>query len=342
MKPLQSDAPALTAAADWRLRHGAGLTPTEQAEFDAWLAADPRHAAAWHEVGVTLTALDRVRAAGATDDLVRELAQRRRRRWRQRTVAGSVLALAASVAILIVFGSRSPETAARTEAAAPIIVRADERRLEDGSRVMLNTGAEISVSFAADRREVRLRQGEALFMVEPDPARPFIVIADEVEVRAVGTAFAVRAGPNALAVLVTEGRVAVAPAESAHVRRSAGDAPVVPVLVEAGRELSLAPAAPAWDRAVQPERLSESAIQRRLEWRQPRMQLADTSLEAAVAALNRENRTQIEMADPVLRRMPLTGIYRLDDADGFVHVLETHFGIKAERRPDGTVVLRRE
>ncbi len=339
MNPLDTGAAALNAAAKWRLRHAAGLTPTEQAEFDAWLAADPRHEAAWHEVGATLTALDRVSAAGEADAFVRELARRRRRR-RQRTIAGSVLALAACAAILIVFTPRATEPVARADVAAPIIVRADERRLDDGSRVMLNAGAEISVNYAADRREVRLRQGEALFMVEPDPERPFIVVVDEVEVRAVGTAFAVRSGPTAVAVLVTEGRVAVAPAESALARRAASDASVAPVLVEAGRELSLVQAAPAWDSAVQPERLSESAIKRRLEWRQPRMQLAATPLEAAVAALNRENRTQIEIADPVLRRLPLTGIYRLDDADGFVHLLDTHFGIRAERRYDGTVVLR--
>lgn len=339
MNPQPTGTPALTAAANWRLRHAAGLTPAEQAEFDAWLAADPQHAAAWHEVGVTLTALERIRAGGEADAFVRELAQRRRRR-RRRTIAAGIVALAACTAILIVFVPKSKEPMARADVTAPIIVRADERRLDDGSRVALKAGAAISVNFAANWREVRLLRGEALFMVAPDPARPFVVIADEVEVRAVGTAFAVRAGPKAVAVLVTEGQVSVVPAESAPVRRAARDATVVPVLVEAGRELSITPAATAWDSAVQSERLSASAIERRLEWRLPRMQLAGTPLEAAAAALNRENRLQIVIADPVLSRLPLTGIYRLDDADGFVHVLEAHLGVKAERRSDGTVVLR--
>lgn len=340
MSPMPASSPIIAAAAHWRVRHAAGMTPAEQRAFDAWLGADPRHDAAWREVGATLTALDRVRSTGQADDFMRELEQRRRRRSRRRLVAASVLALAACAVVMIRLWSVGTPPAADAAPTAPIIVRAEERRLEDGSRVILKAGAAVSVDFASARRIVRLRQGEALFMVEPDPARPFVVIVDDIEVRAVGTAFAVQAGAQGVAVLVTEGRVTVAPTESAPARRAAGDAAVVPVLVEAGRELALAQETPAWDSAVQPERLSESVIKRRLEWRQPRMQLAGTPLEAAVAALNRENRTQIVIADPVLRRFPLTGIYRLDDADGFVHVLDTHFGIKAERRSDGTVVLR--
>ncbi len=338
MNSRHTDTPVLNASADWRLRHAAGLTRAEQAEFDAWLAADPRHASAWHEVGATLTALDRVRNAGQAEDLVRELTLRRRRRWRRRAIAGSLLALAACAAVLVVV---SPEPAAPADAsAAPVIVRANERRLEDGSRVMLNADAAIAVNYSVTRREVRLHQGEALFMVESDPARPFVVVTGRIEVRAVGTAFAVHAGTQAVDVLVTEGRVSVTPADDRPTPHPAVPAAVVPVLVEAGRQLSVSPGAPAWDNSAQPERLSASEIDRRLAWREPRMQLAGTSLAEAVAVLNRENALQIVIADPTLGQLRLTGVYRLDDAAGFVHVLETYFGVAAAREADGTVVIR--
>lgn len=339
MNPLRGDAPALSAAANWRLRHAAGLTPAAQAEFDAWLAADPQHAAAWREVGATLMALDRIRAAGQAEDLVRELALRRRRRWRRRAIAGSVLALAACAVVLVALSPKPAAPAAAEASAAPVIVRASERRLEDGTRVVLNTDTAIAVSYSATRREVRLQQGEALFMVESDPARPFVVVTGQIEVRAVGTAFAVHAGVQAVAVLVTEGRVSVTPAANRPSQLPAAGA-AVPVLVEAGRQLSVSPGLPAWDETVQPERLSATEIDRRLAWREPRMELAGTSLAEAVAVLNRENSLQIVIADPNLSRLRLTGVYRLDDATGFVHVLETYFGVTAARNADGNMVIR--
>jgi len=331
----QSEVSTLAIAADWHVRRAAGLTPAEQAEFDAWLATDQRHAVAWREVDATLATLDQVVATGQAATMVRELARRRRRRA---AVVGATLALAACVLLLFALSPRSAAPAVPAASAAPVIVRATDRQLEDGSRVTVQPDAAIAVRYSAARREVQLLQGEALFTVEPDPARPFVVIADQVEVRAIGTAFAVRTGARAVAVLVTAGQVTVAPTE-------AGSGPVVaggttPIVVEAGRELALTLSAGAWDQAARPARLSEEEINRRLAWRQPRMHLAGTTLADAVAALNRENRVQIVIADPLLRRLQLTGVYRLDDAEGFVRLLETHFGASIERRPDHTLVIR--
>ena len=337
MIPPRPDAPTLAAAADWHVRHAAGLTPAEQAEFDTWLATDRRHAAAWRELEGTLVALDQVVTTGQAETLVRELARRRRRRRRVAVVVAA-LALAACVLLLFALSPRTADPAVPAASAAPVIVRATERQLEDGSRVTVQPDAAIAVRYSAARREVQLLQGEALFTVEPDPARPFVVIADQVEVRAIGTAFAVRTGARAVAVLVTAGQVTVTPT-------AAGSGPAVaggttPIVVEAGRELALMLAAGAWDHAARPARLSEDEINRRLAWRQPRMHLMGTTLAEAVAALNRENRVQIVIADPLLRRLQLTGVYRLDDAEGFVRLLETHFGASIERRPDHTLVIR--
>lgn len=332
----RSGAGIVKAASAWRVRHEAGLSPTEQTEFTAWLTADPHHAAAWREVNATLSALNRLRTAGMADDYVLELSQRRRRR-RQRWVAGCTLALAASLAVLL-FVRPGPEVAA-TAGTAPVIVRVDRRVLEDGSTVELNAGAEISVDYSTTRRAVRLRRGEALFQVKSDATRPFVVISREVEVRAVGTAFVVQEGARTVDVLVTEGRVSVghlAPA-AATVSGTAAAAP--PIILSAGSQLAVPPPS-AQAGTVQPRTLSATEIERRLAWRQPRMQLSGTPLSEAVEVLNRENNLQLIIADKALGEMLLTGVYRLDDALGFVHVLQSHYEVRVERRVDGSVILR--
>lgn len=324
------------AASAWRVRHDAGLSPAEQAEFAAWLTADSQHAAAWRDVNATLSALDHVRAAGLADDYVQELSQRRRRR-RQRLVAGCALGLAASLAVLLLVRPE-PQVTALSDT-APVILRVDRRVLEDGSTVELNAGAEISVNYSPARREVRLLRGEALFQVESNAARPFVVISREVEVRAVGTAFVVQEGARTVDVLVTEGSVSVGHVVPAAATVSKATTAAPPVILSAGSQLAVPPPS-ALAEPVQPRALSPAEIDRRLAWRQPRMQLSGTPLAEAVEVLNRENRLQVVIADESLAQLLLTGVYRLDDATGFVHVLESHYAVQVERHADGSLILR--
>jgi ferric-dicitrate binding protein FerR (iron transport regulator) len=82
--------------------------------------------------------------------------------------------------------------------------------LPDGTRVYLNaeTRLRFPTRFAGESREVEL-EGEALFTVAPDDARPFTVRAREVEVRVTGTTFNLRAYENeaTIAATLVEGRV---------------------------------------------------------------------------------------------------------------------------------------
>jgi transmembrane sensor len=66
--------------------------------------------------------------------------------------------------------------------------------LPDGSSVILKKQARISypATFAADRREVRLR-GEAFFEVVKNPEQPFFVYASSMVTRVKGTSFSIKA-----------------------------------------------------------------------------------------------------------------------------------------------------
>src|SRR6185312_8533669 len=101
-------------------------------------------------------------------------------------------------------------TARPVARADSIVISQPERKtLVDGSVVELRDTAEIAVDYAGPLRRVTLRRGEALFQVAKNPARPFVVKAGGLEVRAVGTAFSVQIDGAAVDVLVTEGRVSV-------------------------------------------------------------------------------------------------------------------------------------
>ena len=121
--------------------------------------------------------------------------------------------------------SRSATPAGRPPAAAPdsyvqgVATDVGEFRnvlLPDGSVVGLNTNSVVEIVYSAAERRIRLTRGEAFFTVAKNPNRPFWVEADGVSVRAVGTAFDVRDRPDAIEVLVREGKVQVHRAGSAQ------------------------------------------------------------------------------------------------------------------------------
>ena len=328
-----------SAAAEWLARRDAGLTATEEREFGAWLNADPGHAEAWRAIEVGWRAFDLPRRDGLATAMIGELkARQRRRRWR--VLAGSASTFtAAAAAVALIFLRPQPHhgvTPATASAVAGILVRSQVQQLPDGSRAELNGGAELAVEFSAMRRSVRLLRGEAHFAVEKDPARPFVVSAGGLEVRAVGTAFAVKVGAQGVDVLVTEGRVAVAPPQDAASapERSAA------IEVDAGARLSV-PTHPAPAEQLRPMPVATAAMAQLLGWRGPRLELAGTALGAAIAVLNRENDVQISIEDAELATMRLSGVFRADNAAGFVELLELHYGVAVERRGAKTFVLRK-
>lgn len=87
--------------------------------------------------------------------------------------------------------------------------------LNDGSTIQLNSLSKIRVRFSEHERAVDLVQGQALFHVAKDSARPFVVYSDQTRVRAVGTQFDVYRRVKDTVVTVVEGRVAVIPPLSA-------------------------------------------------------------------------------------------------------------------------------
>lgn len=90
-------------------------------------------------------------------------------------------------------------------------------RLDDGTKVILNSGSKISYTdhFAANKREVTLR-GEAFFEVARDTTKPFVVVTLDVVTTVLGTSFNVRAYPDEkeTKVAVASGKVKVNRKES--------------------------------------------------------------------------------------------------------------------------------
>ena len=322
-------------AAGWIVRRDRGLSAAESVEFELWLAADSRHAAAMQRANFAWAMLDRLPESAAAPVLA--AATRRRAFWRKAFVGASLTAAAAMIVILLLPARRSTSVAATVVSVADAADAPRQVTLSDGSVVELNRGSKIAEHFTATERRVTLLQGEAHFSVTKNPARPFVVRAGNVDVRAVGTAFNVNLQSAAVEVLVTEGVVKLNAASESS--RGASDS--IPLLNPGQRAvMALSPMSP--ESAVVVTTVNQAEIARTLSWQEPLLRLTGATL--AEVAANFEHRTgrRVILADPTLAGLRLGGRFRSDDVDGFANVLATTLEIDVERAADGVLVLRKK
>jgi len=347
-----ADAAAVRAAAEWRARQDAGLTSSEQAEFLRWLEQDARHAELFGDMEDTWSLLDRTRelplaslaattAPSAESPGISARAHRPRRFWLPASLAAAA-SLTIAAWVWQQTGVREMQFAESTTAEAGMLKRVN---LPDGSVVRLRPSSAIAVSLGRHERHIQLLRGEAHFTVAKDAARPFVVEADGVGIRAVGTAFTVTTAAGSVEVLVTEGKVGVESARPGGLRATllpkvdaTRDAPVL----SAGEKAKVSipkPSAPIVTATV--ERLARSEIEAALAWQQRTLAFEAAPLAEIVAEFNRYNRQQFVVADAVLAGLRFGGSFRADDPDGFLALLAATAQVAVETRGNETVLRSR-
>lgn len=320
-------------AADWLIRRQAGLTAAEAQEFERWRDASTLNRDALARLEAVSAVFSRARANGAMAEVGSALAVRaRRRRIRRRAMAGAVALLLVGLGLRASVWHRT----ATVPPAPTVRIAALTQHLPDGSVVELKRGAAIAVHFTAAFRYVDLEHGEAFFHVAHDTVHPFIVRAGGVNVRAVGTAFAVALDPRNVEVLVTEGRVGInnaAHGESLLPRATDGTLePLRP-----GQRAVIARRAPV---AAAIARLSSAEMARQMAWRTPHLEFDRVPLDAAIRQLNARGGVRISLADPALGRLRLSGSFPDDDPRTFARLAAETFGLECEETTPGHLVLR--
>jgi transmembrane sensor len=201
--------------------------------------------------------------------------------------------------------------------------------LDDSSVVTLDTATIVQVAYSAGRRDVTILQGQAYFQVAKDKRRPFVVLAGDRRITAVGTEFDVRVDRGRVRVSLIEGRVTVDPIQPTGLAR------FVPALatqrLDAGEELV----------AMADGRVSVAAadVERASRWQQDQVIFRDDTLEMAVAEMNRYSATPIVVDDPKIGNLRISGVFGTDRQDNFLAAVTTYYPLSAERRPSGSVVL---
>jgi transmembrane sensor len=352
---MESSVQTEMLAAAWIARRDRGnLSPAEEADLTQWLQASTanrvafiRLEAAWRQAnrlkvlapGVSPGAMPAPgewrqspffarrpceTASGASPDSSDERVTHPRPRQRMAWQVFSGLAASVLLAVLVISQQSRPlqDASFRTQtgdfASVPMV---------DGSKVALDTNSEIHVAVSKTERRVRLERGEAYFEVAKDAERPFIVNVGDLSVVAVGTRFSVRRETDEFRVVVTEGRVQVAKADAGR------DAPIA--------QLSAGSIAYTHGDGVLVRQQPLAQLEELLSWRTGFVVFRGTTLAEAVAEFNRYSTRQMQIEDPVIAAIRISGRFRATNGDAFARLLENGFAIQADVSKE-QIVLRAE
>ncbi len=283
--------------------------------LDAWLDEDPAHAAAFARASEVWAILPR--AARSVEPANAGQAPRSVR------LSRAAIAVAASLLLGLVgvwWSLGSPGDYA---------TRPGEQRvatLEDGSRLALNTDTRVGVQFDDGRRHIELEKGEAMFEVAHDADRPFVVVAGDTRVQAIGTVFIVRRSADDVVVTLIKGKVAVS-----HAQPPARGASRPPLVLRPGEKLT--------EPANGPARIEPESVEVATAWRRGQTVFRDTPLGEAVTELNRYGGPVIMVDDPRIAALPISGVYATNAAD-FAEAAATLHGLRVEKDGDALHIRR--
>lgn len=332
-------------ALDWFLRRRAGLRPAEAAALQAWLAATPAHGEAldgWERQWAELDGLPAAGVARLRRQLAAELAAttppRRRIGWPARAAraARATWAPAGVAALVLVlsgigyrlWGAHPQEPPLFTQSFATTRGQQLALTLPDGSHLRLDTATRGEVALYPQRREVRLPEGQAMFEVARDAARPFDVWAGPLRITVLGTRFAVRytpseAGDGRVHVEVEEGRVRVADAQQ--------QAGAVAVELGAGQQVD----SDAQGHLGAVSALPADAI---AGWREGRLSFENAPLAQVLAEFARYGETGLVLQDRRVAALRLTGTFDARHLENFRRVLPQVLPVRLQTRGDLTEI----
>ncbi|HEX7011655.1 MAG TPA: FecR domain-containing protein [Steroidobacteraceae bacterium] len=326
-------------AAEWVVRLTTGEpSARERRQFIAWLKRSPGHLSAYLGIERTwadLGNLDPARRidveallATPEDNVVRlgedrqeaEAAGPSHRRF---AIALAACALLASIGIAwfqVHFANRYTTGVGEQRTV----------KLSDGSTVVLNTDTTVRVSFTDAVREVELLEGEALFDVAKNPARPFRVRSDRVIAQAVGTSFVVRKKTAETIVTVIEGQVAVV--DTARL-----DVVEPTAILQQAVHVSAGTRADVVESNIQTTPVANPAAV--TSWRSGRLIFDGAPLSDVVAEFNRYNEVQLVLVGTELSDERISGVFDADQPLALARFLERSGAIAPIQPGAGTVEL---
>lgn len=309
------DTRARDEAAQWFVRLQDGeLSAQERQRFEAWRAQRPEHQYEFDVLQGLWSAADhlpKARLQALSDAPVERPLRRAVLRY---ALAASVVAVALGLGLFLTLNQTKSYN-------AEFATRLGEHRqvtLPDGSLIDLNSRSVVAVHYEQGNRGVELKQGEAMFNVEHDLDRPFVVTAGAGQVTVTGTRFDVRRDDEQTRVAVEAGTVKVQGRVSDQV-----------VTLTAGRGTHVdtqGRVAAAY--AVNPAELTA--------WRSGKLVFNNAALSDVAREVSRYREQPLRVGTASVGNLRLTSVFNTSDTEALLKALPHILPVAVRTLPDGS------
>jgi len=290
-----------------------GLDADQEAAFQVWLAESRANAEAYERAAEALGEMARPAAyvPGEIDATLRRHERRVSERWRSGPVWACGAAAAAVLLLAIVIFALMPQS---PQSYGTAVGEQASLTLPDGTRVELGAASRIEWHDNGDLRQVRLLAGSAVFTIA-EADQPFELRSGGFVIRDIGTTFSVgrRSHLNdpagraaAVEVAVLEGAIEMTldrPEKTTPLRR-----------LDPGERAH-------WADAAEAPELSTFAPGDFALWRKNRLSYHERPLAEVLADLQRHYEGRIELRQPWLGELKVSGTLRSDDLEAALAVL---------------------
>ncbi|MGY2189265.1 FecR family protein [Pseudomonas sp. SDO5591_S426] len=285
-------------------------------QFETWLDEHPQHRNEFELLQGLWKAADLVPSARLRALCEEAPARSKRRPILRYAVAASVVAVALGLGLFSGLNQSSPYTAEFSTALG-------ERRhvaLPDGSVVDLDSRSRIQVRFEKNRRGVELTEGEAMFSVQHDTSRPFVVESGSGKVTVTGTRFDVRHGSTDTRVVVEQGTVKVQ-------GRSAADNDFVSLTAGMGTHVD------TQGKVVPAYPVNQAEL---TAWRSGKLVFNNASLSDVAEQVSRYRDKPLKVGNAAVGNLRLTSVFKSDNTDALLKALPSILPVAVRTLDDGS------
>lgn len=334
----RSNYPQDAATWDARLR-APDITDAEKVAFEKWCLQSPENQQAFDDLQSLLHALSEAQQGPeilALREAARDYSAPAGQRWLQvwlPRVAALIVVCLAGLAYLVP-SNVSTTKKALTPSFETAVGERSTANLEDGSIMVLNTDTVVDVAFSPVQRLVTLQRGQALFEVAKDTSRPFVVVAGEQRITAIGTIFDVRLTEHKVLVTLVEGIVEVQPETSPNALLTSEAAAASPIRMRPGEQLIT----PVVSTSAPPT-MQRADVEHATIWREGRIFFDDVPLSTAITEMNRYSTTQIHLDGSTTANYRVSGMFRTGRQHTFVNAIEAYYPLAAQGDAEGRIVL---
>jgi transmembrane sensor len=301
-------------AARWFVRlQEPAVDVVEYRRFEAWLDEHPQNRDEFQVLQGLWAAADLLPAKRLQALCETPPARRKRQPLARYAVAASIVAVALGLGLFSGLNHPPAYTAEYSTALG-------ERRhvaLPDGSVIDMNSRSRVQVRYEKNRRAIELTEGEAMFSVEHDTSRPFVVEAGNGKVTVTGTRFDVRRDPTQTRVAVEQGTVKVQGQGADFITVTAG----LGTRIDAQGVVAAA-------YAINPEELTA--------WRSGKLVFNNASLSEVAAEVSRYRAKPLTVGNDKVGNLRLTSVFKSDNTDALLKALPSILPVAVRTLDDGS------